>query len=145
MEAASQSTSREELSCNCCIRGYHVYMEVWEATIGEVLHCEPQANNTKDQYAVAVCRLTDKLIVGHIPKIMSRICWLFLKKPNCTISCCVTGGHQYSHDLSQGGLQIPCSLKFLGPLHEINKVYVLLTALQNNKDSICTDVRLMEE
>ncbi len=62
MEAA---TSRVELSCNCCIRGYHIYMEIWEATLGEGLHCEPQANNTRDQYAVAVCRLA---VVGHIPK-----------------------------------------------------------------------------
>ena len=24
----------------CCIRGYHVYKEEWEAAVGEVLVCE---------------------------------------------------------------------------------------------------------
>ena len=37
-----------ELTCNSCIRGYHVYMNNWLATVGDVLHCEPQKTNVKD-------------------------------------------------------------------------------------------------
>ena len=39
---------------NCCIRGYHVYKEVWEAAVGEALVCEREPENASDRYAVAV-------------------------------------------------------------------------------------------
>ena len=39
---------------DCCIRGYHVYKEIWEPAIGEQLSCKREDSNTKDQYAVAV-------------------------------------------------------------------------------------------
>ena len=39
---------------NCCIRGYHVYKEVWEAAVGESLVCEREPKNASDRYAVAV-------------------------------------------------------------------------------------------
>ena len=33
----------EEMACEkemtCCVRGYHVYKDIWAATIGEVLVC----------------------------------------------------------------------------------------------------------
>ena len=39
---------------NCCIWGYHVYKEEWEAAVGELLVCEREPKNASDQYAVAV-------------------------------------------------------------------------------------------
>ena len=39
---------------NCCIRGYYVYKEVWEAAVGEALVCEREPENASDRYAVAV-------------------------------------------------------------------------------------------
>ena len=48
-------TAMEELfEGNCCIQGYHVYKEVWEAAVGESLVCEREPKNASDQYAVAV-------------------------------------------------------------------------------------------
>ena len=38
----------EELSRVSCIRGYHVYKDVWDAAIGEVLVCERETHNVKD-------------------------------------------------------------------------------------------------
>ena len=38
----------------CSVRGYHVYREVWEAAVGEVLACEREPRNAEDKYAVAV-------------------------------------------------------------------------------------------
>ena len=29
----------------CCVRGYHVYKEVWEAAVGEVLICEGEPDS----------------------------------------------------------------------------------------------------
>ena len=38
----------------CCIRGYHIYKEVWEAAVGESLECERDPENASNRYAVAV-------------------------------------------------------------------------------------------
>ena len=37
-----------------CVRGYHVYKDIWVAAIGKELPCEQETRNTKDRYAVAV-------------------------------------------------------------------------------------------
>ena len=37
-----------------CVRGYHVYKELWAATVGEALVCEREPKNASDRYAVAV-------------------------------------------------------------------------------------------
>ena len=44
----------EETERDCCIRGYHVYKDIWEAAVGESLTCERETNNPRDRYAVAV-------------------------------------------------------------------------------------------
>ena len=36
------------------MRSYHVYREICEAAVGEVLICEREPRNAKDGYAVAV-------------------------------------------------------------------------------------------
>ena len=37
-----------------CVRGYHVYKDVWTASAGAVLQCERESGNSQDPYAVAV-------------------------------------------------------------------------------------------
>ena len=36
------------------VRGYHVYREIWEAALAEVLTCVRETENVSDRYAVAV-------------------------------------------------------------------------------------------
>ena len=48
--------------------------------------------------------------VGHVPKKILTICSLFLRSG--TIRCKVSGSRQYSGDLDQGGLEVPCKLTF---------------------------------
>ena len=48
----------------CCVRGYHVYKDTWEAAIGEQLECVREQSNAVDWYAVAV--LKDDTIVGPL-------------------------------------------------------------------------------
>ena len=105
-----------------CIRGYHIYKDVWVAVIGEDLSCEREPLNHVDRYAVAV--LKDDTVVGHIPKKISRICSLFIARGG-TIVCTPMGGRRYSTDLPQGGLEIPCKLVFIGEQNEIEKVKTL--------------------
>ena len=53
------------------------------------------------------------VIVGHIPKKISPTFSLFLRRGGA-IHCTVTGAKRYSADIEQGGLEVPCVLKFVG-------------------------------
>ena len=41
----------ESLDSSSVIRGYHVYKDVWESYIGEVLQCRHDAQNHRDPSA----------------------------------------------------------------------------------------------
>lgn len=109
----------EDYRRDSCIRGYHVYKSVWDANVGEILQCKRERQNSEDKYAVAV--LKSGMIVGHLPRKVSRISSLFLKRGG-TIECTVTASRRYSVDLPQGGLEIPCCLLFRGKLVDIEKL-----------------------
>ena len=54
-----QATPPDQLKMNsfsveAMIRGYHVYRDIWAASIGEVLRCQREASNPTDRYAVAI-------------------------------------------------------------------------------------------
>ena len=69
------------------IRRYHVYEEVWSSVIGEVLVCRRDTRNRHDPFAVATCKGTT--VVGHVPRRISAICYVFLGKPGASITCTV--------------------------------------------------------
>ena len=60
-----------EFEYKSCIRDYHIYKDIWSSTVGEHLICEREMLNSTDRYAVAV--LKDDIIIGHLPRVMSRI------------------------------------------------------------------------
>ena len=97
--------------------------------IGEVLVCERESGNAEDVYAVAVLQSTS--IVGHLPRKDSRKFSLFLRRGG-SISCEVTGHRQYSADLAQGGMEIPCKLTFTGEGKEIKKLIRLTANVKMN-------------
>ena len=37
-----------------CVRGYHVYQEIWTATEGETMLCHRDTRSREDHFAVAV-------------------------------------------------------------------------------------------
>ena len=50
-----------------CIRGYHIYKQVWNpVTAGEELKCTQETINMIDRYPVAI--LKNEEIIGHLPK-----------------------------------------------------------------------------
>ena len=89
--------------------GYHRYNDIWDAALGEELECEREVGNQHDIYAVTV--LKAGLVVGHVPRKISSVCSVFLRRGG-VIHCIVTGARRYSADLVQGGLEIPCILRF---------------------------------
>ena len=116
----------ERFSLNSCVRGHHVYKNVWTPQIGETLLCQPEFGNVMDPYAVAIVT-GDEVIIGHVPRKISAMCHLFLRRGG-HIACQVTGHRQFSADLPQGGLEVPCSLVFVGAEKEICKVKRLSSA-----------------
>lgn len=94
------------------MRGYHVYKDIWTAVVGEEFPCKRETSNTFDPFAVAVMR-GDTTVIGHVPRKISSICSLFLRRDG-SITCQVTDSRRFSDDLAQGGLEIPCVLRFEG-------------------------------
>ena len=90
-----------EFEYESCICGYHIYKDIWSSTVGEHLTCERETLNSTDRYTVAV--LKDDVIIGHLPRVLSRICSLFIARGG-TITCVVNGARRYLVDLPQGGL-----------------------------------------
>ena len=37
-----------------CVRGYHVYRDAWNPSVGETVNCEREGRNVEDPYAVAL-------------------------------------------------------------------------------------------
>ena len=86
-------------------------------------HQEP--GNPEDQYAVGIMK-AGVGVVGHIPREISQICWMFLERDETVITCTVTGPRQRSVMLEQGGLEIPCIYTFKGKKKLINKLVKVL-------------------
>ena len=38
----------EEFRIDVCVRGQHIYKDIWYAVVGEVLVCEREPNNLQD-------------------------------------------------------------------------------------------------
>ena len=64
----------EDYTRDLCVRGFHVYRNIWEAAEGEVLECEGNAN---DRYAVLK---KGAMVNGHLPKKLFCICSVFLRR-----------------------------------------------------------------
>ena len=60
---------RGEKEVTCCVRGYHVYKDIWAAAIGEELVCGREPTNMADRYTVAV--LKQETVIGHLPRKIS--------------------------------------------------------------------------
>ncbi len=111
------------------VRGYHVYRAVWDASSEEELLCERELGNPHNPYAVAIARAG--VTVGHVPRKISSVCSLFLRRGG-SIRCQVTGSRRFSQDLPQGGLEIPCELIFEGSAKEVRKAEKLVRATLNS-------------
>ena len=110
-------------SVEAVVRGYHVYKDIWTAVIDEEFPCKREDGNRVDPFAVAVRRGDD--VIGHVPRKISSICSLYLRRGG-SIFCRVTGSRQFSEDLPQGGLEVPCVLTFEGDAKHTAKAKKLL-------------------
>ena len=72
-------------SIDSMVRGYHEYEVIWESpNPGDRLMCEREIGNPHDTHAVAnitsagVVSTTTR-IVGHIPRMISAVCSIFIR------------------------------------------------------------------
>ena len=107
------------LSVESMICGYHEYMCIWEnPSIEDHMFCEREIGNPYDTHAVAIKgSITEDATgtvttVGDVPRKICAMCSIFIRRGG-TIICVVNGVCCYSADLPQGGLEIPCILKFM--------------------------------
>lgn len=125
-------------SLTTAVRGFHVYKDVWEPTIGEVLSCERDVGNSHDTFAVATKKSTE--VVGHVPRFLSSICSIFIRRGG-EIVCRITGTRRYSADLPQGGMEIPCILIFKSQsIKECSKTEHLIKSAKNISSEVLSAI-----
>ena len=76
--AACTALEMDTVERECCVRGYHIYSHIWEASVGEVLDCRCEPDNANDRYAKAVVK-RDTIVV-YLPRKLSRILLLFARR-----------------------------------------------------------------
>ena len=86
----------ESYSISLMVRGFHVYRDIWDVEEGEILNCIREISNPHDPYAVAVVK--NAVTVGHVPRKISALCSLFLRRSG-TILYRVAGSRWRSMDL----------------------------------------------
>ena len=96
------------------VRGYHVYMNIWNATINDFLQWKIEENNEFDPWAVALLHddCLEEKVVGHVPIHLSKIFYRFLKLPFSSISAVLIGKR-----VNRGagdGPEIPVEYRFFG-------------------------------
>ena len=109
----------------------HVFVDAG-LVVGDELLCRAEFLNIHDPYATAVLKmgfgLGEAVNVGHVPRNISAVCHCFMK--NCeAITRQVIGGRRYSTDLSQVGLEVPCTYTFVGCRKYVEKVRRLLNSM----------------
>ena len=60
------------------VRGYHIYKDIWEPSVGEKLIAHREFGNQFNKFAIKV--LNGEQTVGHLPCEYSRIAWYFLAR-----------------------------------------------------------------
>ena len=56
----------ETLQIESCVKGYHIYQDLWEAVIGEELQCPRERDDPADIYTVTIRK--GRTVVGHLPR-----------------------------------------------------------------------------
>lgn len=103
-----------ELHVDSVVRGHHVYKSIWTPVLGEELLVEQEHGNEHDRYAVSVKK--NDMIVGHLPRSLSRVSWFFLSHRG-KIECVITGRRKLGL-----GLEVPCTYTFIGNQRSIKKL-----------------------
>ena len=102
---------QKQYNSDSFVRGYQANMDIWKPKAGDENFCLKSENEIQhDKFAVAI--VLEERIVGRIPKNLNKVFHQFMKIPNCTIGCKVTG--KRVNRGSGYGLEIPVQCRFIG-------------------------------
>ena len=87
----------------------YIYKDVWPC-VGEELSLEQEHGNSHDFYAITVKK--DGLIVGRVPRELSKLFWTFLSN----------GGQVTGRRKRGRGLEVPCTYKIQGKDELVEKL-----------------------
>ena len=90
------------------IRGYHHYKRVWKPKENENLQCKYKMDNPFDVFSIKTVNLDD-VIVGHLPRKISRITKLLLQR-GAVVNAQLTSTHYRRSLILQGALEIACKV-----------------------------------
>ena len=86
------------------------------------------SGNPYDDYAIAAYQVGGDLVIGHLPREISRWSAFFLNHGG-SIEGTVSGVRRYSR--VAGGMEIPCKLVFQGKKRHITKLKRLIDSLNS--------------
>ena len=114
---------------NSCVCGYHVYKDIWDPLSVRLWTVSTKLGFQK----IPMQSLYGRTVtVGHVPWTISCIFMLFLRHGGIIVST-ITGPRKHSDDLPQGGLELPCTYRFIGPDNITKKAHQLLL---NEQDGV---------
>ncbi len=110
----------------CAVRGYHQYRTVWAPEVGEILSVRREntrqiTRNYEYKFAIGVLKSSGQL-VGHLPKEISKSCWKFLNSGG-VLQVEITDSHYHPSPLTQGGLEIYCTLLSFGTEDQLGDLH----------------------
>ena len=86
------------------VRGFHVYRVAWNPVLGVELTALREPSHSEDPFAVRLKR--GRETVGHVPREISKICWLFIHRGSLNeYNTVQNGGHPFriSHACARSG------------------------------------------
>ena len=96
-------------SFTAAVRGFHYYRKFWKPKENEKLDCSHEEHNPFDWFAIKTVT-SDGMIVGHLPRDISRIKKLFLNR-GAEMEAELTSKHYQRSPLVKSGMEIVCLVR----------------------------------
>ena len=120
------------LQVKSVVRGYHIYKDEWDPSIGGSFGSKIDENNRYDRFAVAV--IVNDNTVGHVPKEISKIVYYFIRN-NGAVTGTVDGRTKRS-SVQDKRLELSCTYHFSAGPRTIRKLRRLLHGINREIVSI---------
>ena len=91
------------------VHGFHYYRKFWKPKENEKLDCSHEEHNPFDWFAIKTVT-SDGMIVGHLPREISRITKFFLDR-GAVMQVELTSKYYRRFPLVKGGMEIACLVR----------------------------------
>ena len=108
-----------DLEFESAVRGYHYYRCYWSPIENETLQCFHESGNLFDVFAIKTSKGSLQA-VGHLPREISRLT-KFILDIGAEVEARLTSTNYRCLSITQGGLEIPCTVKVKMPATLLNR------------------------